>query len=794
MKVTRKNEGRERSKCAQKMRKIATTRERYFRSTLVGLFCLAALAEISCGTSGSPSSVPPADVSVTVSPNSASLFLGATQSFQALVTGSSNTSVTWEVNGVAGGSTSAGTISSAGFYTAPPLLPSPVSVTVTAISQADAQASGLASVGLMDNITVGITPNMVSVPAGGEQVFTDSITASGSPATGVNWSVNGIAGGNATVGTIATTSATSALYTAPAAPPLPATVTVTATSVADGAKSGSASATITCAATNTISPSSTSVGLGLLQTFTASFCIAAGSTIAWDVNGIAGGNSAVGTIVPSGASTALYTAPADLPGTNPVTIHASVSPQPGSGPETASASITITSGVTVLVAPPAATLATGQHASFSAIVANTSDASVTWSVNGVPNGNASVGQVCQSGTNPCMAPVAPGSGSVDYLAPASAPAPNPVTLNARSHADPSQSGAAMIAITSSSGAVNVAVSPAYAFVAPSSGGTPSTQQFSAVVTNSGNTSVTWSVQSAVAGQGCAGAACGSVDASGLYTAPTAAPSPNGIYVIATSQANSAVSGAATVAVTSGPTIEVILPSSAMAGAVEGFPLAVQGGNFVAGSGSGASTILLNGVARSTTCSSAGTCATALNPTDVQTAGTLTIQIQNPGMPLQLSNPVPFVIVPFDVSEDSIALSSSLPSATGEDIVVVEPTTAAASAPINVNFIGLLTGGNTCGAQASPLAITRPVSSSETTSICVQGDGLDPTFTYAFTGPSAAPGGSNIGVTASAIAGLFPGTIELDLQITSTTLAGLRTLTITTLNNDRAVATGMLEVQ
>jgi hypothetical protein len=37
-------------------------------------------------------------------------------------------------------------------------------------------------------------------------------------------------------------------------------------------------------------------------------------------------------------------------------------------------------------------------------------------------------------------------------------------------------------------------------------------------------------------------------------------------------------------------------------------------------------------------------------------------------------------------------------------------------------------------------------------------------------------------------------IELDLQISSTTLPGLRTLFITTLNSDRAASTGMLEVQ
>ena len=57
-----------------------------------------------------------------------------------------------------------------------------------------------------------------------------------------------------------------------------------------------------------------------------------------------------------------------------------------------------------------------------------------------------------------------------------------------------------------------------------------------------------------------------------------------------------------------------------------------------------------------------------------------------------------------------------------------------------------------------------------------------------------PAGSDLPVTASAITGLFPNMIELDLQLSRTTLPGVRTLFITTLNNDRAVATGMLEVK
>jgi len=392
-------------------------------------------------------------------------------------------------------------------------------------------------------------------------------------------------------------------------------------------------------------------------------------------------------------------------------------------------------------------------------------------------------------SNPCVAPAGPVSGSVDYLAPAAVPLSNPVMLTATSRADATKSGSAIIAITGTAGPVAVEISPPFAMVAPSTG-TLSTMQFFASVTETSNTAVMWSVQSGVAGQGCGGAACGSVDANGLYTAPTAAPSPNAISITATSQADSTKSATATITINTGPLIDVILPSSVMAGSVEGFTFEVEGLNFVAGSGSGASLILLNGVAQATTCATTESCTMALTPAQVAAAGTMSVQVQNPSPPGALSNPVPFVIVPFDVTVDVIALSTSVPVVSGMNIVVVEPTTAAESSPINVEFIGLLTGGDNCGVQGSPLTVTRPASGTTTVSICVNGNGLDPTFTYAFTGPT----GGDIGVTASAISGLFPGTIELDLQISSTTLPGLRTLFITTPNEDQAVATGMLEVE
>ena len=741
------------------------------------------IALIGCGYAGTPPSPPPPNVVVAIQPASARLFLGQTQAFQATVTGSTNTNVTWEVNGVSGGSAASGTISSVGLFTAPAILPPGASVSVTAVSQVNPKDSASVLVTLQDNIVVSVLPLSATLTTGAAQVFNATVTATtGSPSTAVTWSVNGVAGGNSNVGTITANGSATAVYTAPAEPPASPTVSVTATSVADNSKTASAAVTIVCGGASSISPASANVALGSTQSFTASFCPAPTWPIVWDVNGIPGGNTALGTIASTSAAVAQYTAPLNLPPNNPVTIHAVT------GGVTVSASITIVSTVGVTVAPSATSVAITQRTTLTPTVTNSPNTAVTWTVNGIPNGNTILGQICQLATVPCIAPAGPASGSVDFLAPAAVPASNPVTVTATSAADPTRSGAAIVIITGPTAAASVSISPPFAFVAPSTA-TLSQQRFVATVTGNSNTSVTWTVQSAVPGQGCSGAGCGSVDATGLYSAPTMAPSPNGIAVIATSVADGTKSATATVAITSGPAIEVILPSSVMAGAVEGFPFSVQGLNFVAGSGSAASTILINGIARATACPNANTCTTALNPADVESAATLTIQIQNPAPQAQLSNPVPFVIVPFDVSIGVIALSAGQPASTGTNIIVTEPTTAAASAPIDVDSIGFLTS-NSCGVQASPLTVTRPSSGSSTVSLCIHGNLLDPTFTYVFTGPA----GGDISVTASAVNGLFPNTIELDLQISSATLPGVRTLFVTTLNNDRAAATAMLEVQ
>src|SRR5207302_11185910 len=56
---------------------------------------------------------------VAISPATAVLMTGATQQFTATVSGQANPTITWSVDGVTGGNSSSGTITSAGLYTAP---------------------------------------------------------------------------------------------------------------------------------------------------------------------------------------------------------------------------------------------------------------------------------------------------------------------------------------------------------------------------------------------------------------------------------------------------------------------------------------------------------------------------------------------------------------------------------------------------------------------------------------------------------------------------------------------------
>ncbi|HEV1995135.1 MAG TPA: hypothetical protein VGR03_12470 [Candidatus Acidoferrum sp.] len=446
---------------------------------------------------------PPA-VTVNVTPSAVSVAPGAATPFTTAVTGTANTSVSWAVNGIAGGNNIVGLISPQGVYTAPLAPPSPPSVTVTATSLADPTASGSASVTVQVVVNVTVSPTVANVVTGTPLTFTAVVT--GSPNTNVQWSVAGVIGGNATVGTIGITTG---VYNAPAAVPAQATVTVTATSVADPTKSDSAQLTIT--APNqvgvSVAPATTMVAINGIQQFIATVTGTANTLVTWSVNGTPGGTVAAGTITATG----LYTAPGAVPIPNTVTVSATSVVANISG--TATVQVTGAGAVNVSVAPAVTSIQTSSTQQFAATVTGTTTTTVTWSVNGMNGGNAAIGTI---------------SGAGLYTAPASVPTPATVTITATSTASPSSSGSAALTII-------LLPAPVVVTVAPTSGSLKVTSQFLFTATVSGapvgQTGVNWSVNGVAGGN----ASVGTISSAGLYTAPSAVPSPATVQVKATSQ-------------------------------------------------------------------------------------------------------------------------------------------------------------------------------------------------------------------------------------------------------------------
>src|SRR5439155_591121 len=127
-------------------------RRRVIAGLVAGLLHLAGCGGGGSGDNGAtapqppspPPPPPPAPIDVSVTPAAASVQTGGTQTFTATVTNSANKAVIWQVNGITGGNTSVGTISTTGVYTAPATVPSPAMVTVTAVSVAAPTRSGSA--------------------------------------------------------------------------------------------------------------------------------------------------------------------------------------------------------------------------------------------------------------------------------------------------------------------------------------------------------------------------------------------------------------------------------------------------------------------------------------------------------------------------------------------------------------------------------------------------------------------------------------------------------------------------
>lgn len=330
----------------------------------------------------------------------------------------------------------------------------------------------------------------------------------------VTWSVNDIPGGNATFGTINA----SGLYQAPANAPTNSVLIIKAQSTAYPSSYKTTTLTITRPYPYlwSVSPSSLQVG-----NYSVSFN---GANFTPDSVGVANGVDLQTTYVSK--TKIIVTGNAAATGTIQFAVRL---PGPGAVTgNTVSAQVTVPT-VSVAVNPTSANVQLGLSQTFGATVTGNANTAVTWSVvSGAGGGSITSGGV--------------------YTAPATMPASATVTVRATSVASPSVYANATITLIAPP-SVTVTVAPSNTSVQIGS-----TKAFSATVTGSANTAVTWSVVG--------GAVNGSISGAGLYTPPASLPASPSILVRATSVANPLTSADAVVTLLPPPVIVSISPITA----------------------------------------------------------------------------------------------------------------------------------------------------------------------------------------------------------------------------------------
>jgi len=207
-----------------------------FRLRSVCAAALGALMLAGCGsgiTVGKSGSNPLQTVQVSIS-GASTVRVGATTQFSATVTNTSNTAVSWQVNGIAGGSSGVGTISASGLYTPPAMVPTTNTVTITAVSQAQSSASGSAPESILNPL-----PVLSSATANNSSGTSYVVTATGSGF--VSGSVMQVLGANVSTTFVSSTALTATVTIAAGIPSVAVDVV---NPNPGGSTSGSVNATI----------------------------------------------------------------------------------------------------------------------------------------------------------------------------------------------------------------------------------------------------------------------------------------------------------------------------------------------------------------------------------------------------------------------------------------------------------------------------------------------------------------------------------------------------------------------
>jgi len=269
-----------------------------------------------------------------------------------------------------------------------------------------------------------LAPESADVRIGDTLQFSASESGVGNAMSGIQapaltWSVNGVAGGNATLGKISATG----LYTAPPALPSPNSISVEATDAAHKLVAQS-KLTLKNAVPVLSKVTPDTVGIGNFSITVTGTKFVNGAKVMF------GGQEITAKFVSATQLTATGTSTTGQKGTVAVTV---VNPDPGGAASNAFSLRVGLTPISIAMTPTQASVAVGRTQQFTAKVTGTTNAAVKWTVNGVAGGNATTGTISTAGL---------------YTAPTTVPSPAKVTISAASAEDANISASAAVTVQS----------------------------------------------------------------------------------------------------------------------------------------------------------------------------------------------------------------------------------------------------------------------------------------------------------------------------------------------------------
>jgi len=396
------------------------------------------------------------------------------------------------------GSPVCGSFSNGGTYTAPSVVPTGGTVTITATSLTDTTKSASVKLTITNPpapvpVTVSVLPSTVYVTTSGSTHSTPltAIVTNDSAAAGVDWSLSCNASSCGTLNgskTAHTASGVAVSFVSPSTAPSSGTVTITAASTTNQAITAPVTAYVTSTTpivvtTSTAPPTTLTTGS---QATLAAKVANDQNSLGVDWTASCGSAGACGSFSPTHTAslgTTVYTAPAAVPSGGLVTITASSSATTPSNPAISYTTIVVQPPSLAFTQSPPSTIVATAQASVSATVTNDVNSDgVSWTV--------SCGSTLDGGCG-WISPVKTASGALAvYTAPPVTSTGTSVTITATSVADTS------VSISSSAIAITPDTTLSVSFIPslPAQVATNATVNLTAAVANdTTNAGVDWQV-------------------------------------------------------------------------------------------------------------------------------------------------------------------------------------------------------------------------------------------------------------------------------------------------------------